>query len=574
MDKHNAWKAFTRDSRIAYFSMEIGLSAEIPTYSGGLGILAGDTIKSAADLKVPMVAVTLIHRKGYFRQQIDRDGWQREFPVEWNPEKYLELLPAKALVTIENRDVKIQPWLYRVKSPAGGVVPVLFLDTDIPGNSEEDRRLTDHLYGGDAEYRLKQEVVLGIGGARLLQALNFNIRKYHMNEGHAALLTLELLNNTRARGEDLWNERAAWDVRRVLEQCVFTTHTPVAAGHDRFPWPLVERILPEIFPFPLLRELVGEDQFNLTYLALKLSAFVNGVAKKHGEISKTLFPGFEIHAITNGIHPFTWASPFFVQLYDRYLPGWAYEPELLVRVDAIPDEELWEAHSGAKAFLFLYIAETTGKTFDPDILTIGFARRSATYKRADLIFADLQRLIAIGRGKLQLVFAGKSHPRDLPGKELIHRIHEMIETLAGQVEIVYLENYNMDVAYRLLPGVDLWLNTPQRPLEASGTSGMKAALNGVPNFSILDGWWIEGHIEGVTGWAIGPPPTEHGVGESASGREDVEDLYRKLEKTIIPLYYENRAGWVRVMKNAIGKNAYYFNTHVMMRRYVTEAYLH
>ncbi|MDO3379988.1 alpha-glucan family phosphorylase [Geoalkalibacter halelectricus] len=573
MDKHNAWKKFTWEPRIAYFSMEIGISAEIPTYSGGLGILAGDTIKSAADLDLPMVAVTLIHRKGYFRQQIDPQGWQREFPVEWSPEKYLELLPVKALVTVEGRDVKIQPWLYRVKSPAGGVVPVLLLDTDIPGNAEDDRHLTDYLYGGDLEYRLKQEIILGIGGARILSALNFNIRKYHMNEGHAAMLTLDLLSNTRGRVDDPLEERASWDTHRVMEQCVFTTHTPVEAGHDKFPWDMVERILPEIVPFSLLRDLAGRESFNLTLLALNLSNFVNGVAKKHGEISKSMFPGFKIHAITNGIHSFTWTSPFFVQLYNKYLPGWANEPELLVRVDNIPDEEIWDAHSGAKAFLFLYIEETTGQRLDPDLLTIGFARRSATYKRADLILSDLDRLLHLGEGRLQLIFAGKSHPRDLPGKEMIHRIYEKIEHLKGKISVVYLENYNMDVAYRLIPGVDLWLNTPVRPLEASGTSGMKAAINGVPNFSVLDGWWIEGHIEGVTGWSIGPPPRENSTIVNGDNHEDAQDLYHKLENVILPLYTENRAGWIQVMKNAIGKNAYYFNTHVMMRRYVTEAYI-
>jgi glycogen phosphorylase len=572
MDKHNAWRKFAWEPRIAYFSMEIGLSTDIPTYSGGLGILAGDTIKSAADLNLPMVAITLVHRKGYFRQQIDSEGWQHEFPVEWNPDRFLELLPVKALVTIEGRDVKIQPWLYRVSSPTGGVVPVLFLDTDIPGNAEEDRHLTDYLYGGDSAYRFKQEIILGIGGARILRALNFTIRKYHMNEGHAALLTLELLQNARGRIDDSWEERASWDTHRVAEQCVFTTHTPVEAGHDKFSWALVERILPEIVPLPLLHELAGENLFNMTILALNLSKYVNGVAKKHGEVSKSMFPGFEIHAITNGIHSFTWTSPFFVQLYDKYLPGWANEPELLVRVDNIPDEEIWDAHCGAKAFLFLYIEETTGQRFDPDVLTIGFARRSATYKRADLIFSDLERLIKLGEGKLQLVFSGKSHPSDLPGKEMIHRIYERIHTLRDRIKVVYLENYNMEVAYRLIPGVDLWLNTPVRPLEASGTSGMKAAANGVPNFSVLDGWWIEGHIEGVTGWSIGPLPMEKDSMSNGSYREDADDLYRKLEETIIPLYNNDRSGWIRVMKNAIGKNAYYFNTHVMMRRYVTEAY--
>ena len=566
------WKRFVSEPKIAYFSMEIGLSNDIPTYSGGLGVLAGDTIKSAADLKLPMVAVTLAHRKGYFQQKLGADGWQIELPREWQPETLMELLPTKTLVTVEGRDVKVQAWLYRVKSPTGGEVPVLFLDTDIPGNVDEDRRLTDSLYGGDATYRLKQEIVLGLGGARILDALGFTVRKYHMNEGHASLLTLELLNRARRPVEDTWDERAAWDTHKVMEQCVFTTHTPVEAGHDHFPWEMVERIVGDIVPLDLFKDLGGQDQLNMTILALNLSRYVNGVAKKHGEVSKALFPGFEIHAITNGVHTFTWASPYMVSLFDDYLPGWANEPELLVRVDNIPDEELWDAHAGAKAYLFQYIEETTGQRLDPDILTIGFARRAAAYKRGDLIFSDPQRLVQIGKGKLQLIFGGKSHPRDEQGKKLIQRIIRQAEELKGQIEVVYLENYNMDVAARLIPGVDLWLNNPLRPLEASGTSGMKAALNGVPNFSVLDGWWIEGHIEGVTGWAIGPVPAEKSVAENHS-EEDVADLYNKLEKIIIPTFYDRRPDWIRIMKNAIGKNAYYFNTHVMMRRYVTEAYI-
>ncbi len=566
------WRHYTEISRIAYFSMEIGLTTEIPTYSGGLGVLAGDTIKSAADLKLPLVAVTLISRKGYFRQTFSEAGWQQESAVEWRPEDLLELLPGKALVSIEKRDVKVQAWMYRVKSPTGGELPVLFLDTDIPGNLPEDRKITDQLYGGDREYRLKQEIVLGIGGARLLQILGFQVRKYHLNEGHASLLTLELLNHHRLHVEDTWDERASWDTRRVQEKCVFTTHTPVEAGHDRFPYDMVERVMSDVVPIDLLKELGGKEELNMTLLALNLSHFVNGVAKKHGEVSQALFPGFEIHAITNGIHPFTWASPYMMSLYDKYLPGWAIEPELLVRVDNIPDQELDDAHAGAKAYLFQYIQETTGVSLDPGILTIGFARRATAYKRANMIFSDPQRLLKIGGGKLQLIFGGKAHPHDDNGKEMIQEIRKQTEVFGDQLKIVYLTNYNMDVASRMIPGVDVWLNNPLRPLEASGTSGMKAALNGVPNFSVLDGWWIEGHIEGVTGWSIGPPPIETTTDVNHTD-EDVQDLYKKLEETIIPLYYGDRPGWLSVMKNAIGKNAYYFNTHVMMRRYVTDAYL-
>jgi starch phosphorylase len=568
----DSWKKYTQDSRIAYFSMEIGLKAEIPTYSGGLGVLAGDTIKSAADLKVPMVAVTLLYRRGYFEQHFDADGWQQETETNWQPEKLMELLPTKTLVTIGKRDVKVQAWLYRVNSPTGGVVPILFLDTDIPGNHNEDRDITHHLYGGEIDYRLRQEIILGIGGARILKALGFAVKRYHMNEGHAALLTLELLNDAKLPLEETWDERNSWNTKNVAEKCVFTTHTPVPAGHDRFPYPLVEKLMPEEVSIELVKELAGRDELNMTMLAMNLSRYINGVAKRHGEVSQNMFPGFEIHAITNGIHPFTWCSPFFMELFDRYLPGWANEPELFVRVDNIPNDEIWETHLGAKALFFQYVKEKTGVELDPEILTIGFARRAATYKRGDLIFHNLEKLLEIGTGKLQFVFGGKAHPQDKEGKKVIQRIIRQTEKLRGKIELVYLENYNMDVAARFIPGVDIWLNNPMRPLEASGTSGMKAALNGVPNFSVLDGWWIEGHIEGVTGWSIGPPPSASEQ-EIDRENEDLEDMYRKLEEVIIPLYYNDRNGWIDVMKNAIGKNAYYFNTHVMMRRYVTAAYI-
>lgn len=570
MEKRNFYR---QDDRIAYFSMEIGLNADIPTYSGGLGVLAGDTIKSAADLNIPMVAVTLLYRKGYFRQEFDHAGWQHEYDIDWTPEKYLELLPHKALISIEQRDVKIQAWLYRVKSPADGEVPVLFLDTDIPGNDDQDRHLTAHLYGGDQTLRLKQEIILGIGGARILRALNFSIKKYHMNEGHASLLTLELLNNTRLALGDDPEDVNPLGIRQVTEQCVFTTHTPVAAGHDRFSYPLAEKILPREFPVGLLKQFAGEEDLNMTMLGMNLSRFINGVAKRHGEISQDMFPGFQIHAITNGIHPYTWCSLFMVNLFNHYLPGWANEPELLVRVDNIPDEEIWDAHAGAKALFFQYVHEKTGTLLDPERLTIGFARRAATYKRGDLIFGNLERLLNIGSGKLQFVFGGKAHPQDNEGKQVIQRIIQQAKKMHGQITLVYLEDYNMDIAAQFIPGVDLWLNNPMRPLEASGTSGMKAALNGVPNFSVLDGWWIEGHIEGVTGWSIGPSPEmiDH---DNSHADEDLEDMYNKLEQIIIPLFYKDRSSWIKVMKNAIGKNAYYFNTHVMMRRYVTEAYIH
>jgi starch phosphorylase len=562
----------TKEPKIAYFSMEIGIQNAIPTFSGGLGVLAGDTIKSSADLNLPMVAVTLIYEKGYFRQELDEKGRQIEHPVIWDPTKYMTLLSPKISVEIEGRKVFIQAWHYTVKSFTGGGIPVFFLDTDIAENAPEDREITSFLYGKDQAYRLKQEIVLGIGGVRILKKLGFEVKKYHLNEGHASLLTLELLHHFQKPIEEVWDEKLVWDVDRVKELCVFTTHTPVEAGHDRFSYDLVQQILGEFIPFDVLKGLAGQEVLNMTLLALNLSEFVNGVAKKHGEVSRTMFPGYKINAITNGVHSYTWTVDSFKRLYDKYLPGWANEPEVFVRIGRIPDNEIWEAHMEAKKALFTYIRETAGVEMNPEILTLGFARRATAYKRADLLFSDLDRLIAIGSGKIQIIYAGKAHPNDGPGKALIEHICSFKEKLKGKIPLIYLPNYDMDLALKLVSGVDVWLNTPLRPREASGTSGMKAAHNGVINFSVLDGWWIEGHIEGYTGWSIGPSPTETRLVDGFDN-QDAEDLYHKLEQIIIPTFYRERGIWVRMMQNAIGKNAYYFNTHRMMRRYVTEAYI-
>ncbi|MEW6109059.1 MAG: alpha-glucan family phosphorylase [Nitrospirota bacterium] len=562
----------TGEPKIAYFSMEIGVHNDIPTYSGGLGVLAGDTIRSSADLKLPMVAVTLLSKKGYFTQDIDATGRQIEQPTEWDPSRYMQLLPHRITVTIEGREVYVQAWQYNVKSLTSGSIPVFFLDTDIVNNSPEDREITSFLYGGNLSYRFKQEIVLGIGGVRMLHEMGFEIKKYHMNEGHASFLTLDLLNRYKKPIEDVWDEKLVWDTHSVRNLCVFTTHTPVEAGHDKFPYELVERVMGEIVPVSVLKEFSGKDNLNMTKLALNLSRYINGVAKKHGEVSKNMFPGYEIYAITNGVHSFTWTCESFKKIYDEYLPGWANEPELFVRIGRIPDEKLWNAHIEAKQILISYIKEKTGIEFSRDILTIGFARRATAYKRADLLFRDIERLVRIGSGKIQLVYAGKAHPKDEPGKKLIQNIYGYMERLRDKINIVYLKNYDMETALKIVSGVDIWMNTPLRPLEASGTSGMKAAHNGVLNFSVLDGWWIEGHIEGFTGWSIGPAPEELTPGADADAR-DSEDLYGKLEKTIIPLYYNDRHTWIRMMQNAIGKNAYYFNSHRMMRRYVTEAYI-
>jgi starch phosphorylase len=566
------FEELTKEPQIAYFSMEIGVHNDIPTYSGGLGVLAGDTIRSAADLKLPMIAVTLLSKRGFFVQEIDEQGRQTEHPAIWDPARYMNLLPFRVSVQIEGREVIVQAWQYTVKSLTGGNVPVFFLDTDIIANAPDDRGITDYLYGGDLSYRLKQEIVLGLGGVRMLHQMGFEIKKYHMNEGHASFLTLDLMIRFKRPIEDVWDEKLVWDKTRIRNLCVFTTHTPVGAGHDRFPYDLVTKILGDIIPVPVLQDLAGKESLNMTMLALNLSRYINGVAKKHGQVSQSMFPGYEIHAITNGVHSFTWTCDSFKRLYDEYLPGWANEPELFVRVGRVPDERLWEAHQEAKKQLLALVRERTGEELSPDLLTFGFARRATAYKRADLLFRDPDRLARIAGGKLQLVYAGKAHPNDEPGKKLIQNIFGYKERFKDKIKIVYLKNYNMETALKIISGVDIWLNTPLRPLEASGTSGMKAAHNGVMNFSVLDGWWIEGHIEGYTGWAIGPAPKELTPGYDADAR-DSEDLYRKLEEIIIPTYYNERHTWLRMMQNAIGKNAYYFNSHRMMRRYVTEAYI-
>jgi starch phosphorylase len=554
-------RIFQERSNIAYFSMEVGIKSEIPTYSGGLGVLAGDTIRSSADLRIPLVAVTLISRKGYLRQQITREGDQLEYPDEWDPSEFMDLMPAEIKVRIEGRDVKVRAWLYEHQSLTGGVVSVLFLDTDVEGNTPADREITDVLYGGDDRYRLKQETVLGIGGIRMLGALDFNIRKYHMNEGHSSLLTLELLN------------RNGMNPDHVRNLCIFTTHTPVESAFDKFPYDLVKEVLAEEFPLDSLKEHGGENRLNLTFLALNLSKYVNGVTKAHMEFSRKLFPRHHIWAITNGVHSYTWTSPHFRELFDEYIHGWANEPELLVRVDGIPNDELWKAHLKAKQDLAAFVKEKTGVELDTSELTIGCARRATAYKRATLVFSDVERVKSINKkGSLQLVFAGKAHPRDESGKIIIKEIHVNKALLTDEVKIAYLEDYDIDTAAKLTSGVDVWLNTPLPPLEASGTSGMKAAHNGVLNFSVQDGWWVEGCIEGVTGWSIGPPPNEL-IDESQRRNRELQDLYNKLEYLVVPTFYTNRDAWIGMMENSIGKIAYYFNSHRMMRRYVTEAYL-
>lgn len=558
---------FTRISQdkskreIAYFTMEIALENDLPSYSGGLGVLAGDTLRSAADLGIPIVGMTLFQQYGYFHQGLDLSGRQIETDVRWHPELKLTQLPNYIELQIEDRTLQVRVWEYDIVGKCGYVVPVYFLDVNVPENSEKDRDLNKHLYGGEQYTRLCQEIILGIGGVRMLRDLGYrDIRNYHLNEGHASLLALELIR-----------ESGYSSYEKIKKNCIFTTHTPVPAGHDVFDFSLVKKVMRPVYIDHLIEILGGENPVNLTLISLKLSSFVNGVSVKHAEVSQNMFKSQRIAAITNGVHSATWTAQSFQRLFKQYIPGWDLEPTHFARAMFIPDDEIWKAHMVCKGRLLRYVEDETGVRMRLNRLTVGFARRAAGYKRADLIFSDLQRLTRLAREKVQFVFAGKAHPKDDVGKGLIQSVFDAIHKLKGKVDVAYLENYDMNLGGLLTSGVDVWLNNPQRPKEASGTSGMKAAHNGVLNFSVLDGWWIEGCIEGVTGWAIGPEPSEITMSDYDEN-EDIEDLYRKLENVIIPLYYDNRSQWIQMMKNTIALNAAYFNTHRMIKQYALAAY--
>jgi starch phosphorylase len=545
--------------KIAYFSMEIGIDQNIPSYSGGLGILAGDTLKSCADLNVPVVGVTLLSENGYFYQKIDENGNQIELPIDFDVSKFLQKLPSIASINIEGREVKVQAWLYQYKGIGDYIVPVFFLDTNIDGNIDWDRTLTKYLYGGDNKYRLAQEIVLGIGGVRILKTLGYKtISKYHMNEGHAALGTLELFN--------LCN-----DVEKVRQQCVFTTHTPIAAGHDQFNLPLVKSMLGNIIPDFIINDVTFENKLNMTRLALFFSHYVNGVAKKHGEVSRMMFPGYSIDSITNGIHSSTWVSESFKKLFNKTIPGWLSDPYLLRSAQSIEKTQIWDAHIQAKQELINFVNTNYNASMNCDDFTIGFARRQTAYKRPDLLISDPKRLMQIAekKGPIQIIYAGKAHPKDTSGKDAIKNIFNVMKTINGKVKITFIQNYDITISKLIIAGVDLWLNTPRRPREASGTSGMKAAHNGIPQFSTLDGWWLEGCIENITGWAIGPEKTEH---EESDDKIDSFDLYDKLEKLIMPKFYQDRDNWIRTMRSCIALNASFFNTNRMIQQYVLNAY--
>ncbi len=561
--------AFDSQATIAYFCMEIALEPGMPTYSGGLGVLAGDTLRAAADLGLPIIGVTLLYRNGYFRQHLDEAGNQTESPVQWLPEQFLEPLNAKASVAIEGRRVFVKAWRYVIRGESGHGVTVYFLDTDLPENEDWDRTLTDNLYGGDAHYRFCQEAILGLGGIAILSSLGHErIQTYHMNEGHSALLVLGLLEKQMS-GRGLGAATVA-DKETVRSRCVFTTHTPVSAGHDRFSLDLVSQVLGEEIANAIISmDGAADDLLNMTLLALSFSHHINGVAMRHRQVSRQLFPRYDIDAITNGVHAFTWTSLPFIRLFDRHIPQWRRDNFHLRYAMSIPPEEVRAAHREAKREFFAQVRQRNGVDFDLDVFTIGFARRAAIYKRPALLFSDIERLqkIVSSVGPLQVVYGGKAHPHDEAAKEQIRKVFEAADALQDSVRVIYIEDYDIALARYFCSGVDLWLNTPEKPYEASGTSGMKAALNGVPSLSVLDGWWLEGHIEGVTGWAIGTDaPDEDNV------EDELESMYGKLEKVILPLFYKQPDRFAEVMRSTAAYNGSFFNTQRMLIQYMRNIY--
>jgi len=565
MSKPFAYEAFPSSGLVAYFSMEIAINPGMPTYSGGLGVLAGDTLRSAADLGVPLVAFSLLHRKGYFRQHLDASGQQSEEVQAWNPADFCTEETARITVSVEDRTVTVRAWRYDLEGRTGHVVPIYLLDTDLEENSGWDRGLTDHLYGGDTNYRLQQEIVLGMGGVRMANALGLHVNVCHMNEGHAALLTLALLESQLGGGP--LGAATDSDLQVVRNKCVFTTHTPVPAGHDRFSTEQAYRILGAERTARLQKfGAFHEGLLNMTMLALRFSRYANGVALQHGKVSREMFPEFPIDSITNGVHAPTWVSEPVQQMLDQHISNWRRDNLYLRNGIELPLDAIRSAHARAKDALLAEVGARTGVVLKPRLLTLGFARRVATYKRANLMFFDPDRLLRIAEqaGGLQILYAGKAHPQDEPGKALIRQVVERSNHFSGsKLQVVYLENYAWDLGALLTAGVDVWVNNPRRPYEASGTSGMKAALNGVPSLSILDGWWIEGCIEGVTGWAIE---------DGATDDEEAHNLYNKLEKSVVPLYLEAPDRWAQLMRTTLAFNGSYFNTNRMVKQYTRNAY--
>lgn len=562
------------DHVIAYFTMEIGLGDELPTYCGGLGMLAGDTVLAAADLGVPMVAVSLLYRKGFFNQTIDRNGKQKEAPVDWDPASVLEEMPQRVHVPIEGRSVMVRCWRRMLRGVTGKYVPVYFLDTDVPENRPSDRRITHWLYQGDEADQLRQRAVLGIAGPRMLRALTHDVTTYHMNEGHGFMLILEQMSEHLSRFDK--QEIDADCLAYAKHRTVFTTHTPIPAGHDTYP---VAKVKDIVGHHPALDrpDLYGEGKtLNASVFSLNGSRYANGVARRHGEVSREMFPGYDIDSVTNGVHCARWTSPPFQKLFDLYCPEWRENNTDLRLAAGISDDELFKAHDQAKRAYMRMVEGRTGIAMDAERFTITFARRATPYKRANLIIDDLERLVYLNDEvfPIQLVFTGKAHPNDQAGKDLIHSIVQAAKKVKKHFPIVYYPDYDMAMGAASTSGSELWLNNPLPPLEASGTSGMKAAINGVPSLSTLDGWWIEGHVEHVTGWSIDDPKGVEDMKPQEILAAHAQSAYDKLERDILPTWRDDKAYWAEIMRSCISLNGSHFTTERMVKDYIHRAYLY
>jgi len=527
---------------IAYLTAEIGLWSELHTYSGGLGVLAGDHVKSAADANLPLVAISLLYREGYGRQHLDAKGDQSETYAPIDPAEHLTNTGKTIQLPLDGSTLYASIWRTDVIGVSGHVVPVYFLDTFHPNNTADFVGLGARLYGGDDDTRVRQEYLLGVGGVQALQTLGHDFAGMHLNEGHCTFAMLEML-------------RQGWTREELAQRTLFTTHTPVPAGHDRFEWSLVREVIGDLLPDDaqdLVRNAGDSEEArrcSMSHLAVALSTSVNAVSNLNAQVASTMFGSTHIAPITNGVHHITWTSPQMTGLFDVHLPGWKEDPSQLGYAGSLPDDALLEARQANRRMLRELVRVSTGVELEEHRLTIGFARRFATYKRANLVFSDLERLRAIGADRIQFVFSGKAHPKDEGGKQLIRDIFASAGEVANDIPVAFIENYDMDTGLAMTSGVDIWLNNPIRPLEASGTSGMKAAMNGVPNCSILDGWWPEGCEHGVNGWAIGEAEDDR------DDARDAENIYNVLEHEVLPLWDEGPQRWAKLMRASIATSA-------------------
>ena len=542
-------------SAVGYFTAEIGLWSDLSTYSGGLGVLAGDHVKSAADAEIPLVGVTLLYREGYSRQHLDSDGIQSETYPVLDPSEFLELTDITIQLPLDNQTIYARVWCANVVGQTGHKVPVYFLDTTHELNSQYHQEIGQRLYGGNDDTRIRQEYLLGVGGVQLFDHLQIELKGIHLNEGHCTFAMLELLS----RG---------WSRKQLTEKSLFTTHTPVPAGHDRFEWSLVKEIMGDKLPDDA-QELVrnagdseGGNRCSMSHLAVALSTSVNAVSILNAEVAQTMFSEKKIIPITNGVHHPTWTSSTMTKLFDEHLPEWKANPNQLKEAQKIPTEALKQARNENRKHLRDLVRNETGVEFEEHRLTIGFARRFATYKRANLVFHDLEKLREIGAGRIQFVFSGKAHPKDEGGKQLIRDIFASAKTVEEEIPVAFLENYSMATGLAMTSGVDIWLNNPIRPLEASGTSGMKAAMNGVPNCSILDGWWPEACNHGINGWAIG------NAEDDRNDPRDAENIYSTLQNDVLPSWERKDETWANIMRESIASSAGFTG------RRMIEDYLH